>query len=83
MVFRLFVVFLIIFVLMFVAFDDNVPFALFKKARCKLGWHKIHNKIGRLKVRKYYCKFCKKPREHPILKVVDGGNKMRDDKFKF
>lgn len=75
-------IFGLIFGIMLVAYDDGDPFALFKRLRCKLGWHKIHNKIGRLRVHLYYCKFCKKPRKYPTLKIIDGGNKIGDNKSK-
>lgn len=61
-----------------IAYEDNVPCALFHKLGCIFGWHGIkHNKR-----RKYYCKYCKKPRKHPKLKVVDGGTKIGDNPFK-
>jgi hypothetical protein len=66
-----------------IAYEDGVQFARWKKLRCKLGWHSIHTKIGRLKVHKYYCNFCRKPRKHPELKVVDGGNKLGNNQYKF
>lgn len=83
MIFGVILLFGTVFGLMLIAFEDGVSFSIIKKTRCKIGWHKIHNKIGKVKVHRYYCKFCKKPREHPVLKIVDGGNKLRDDKFKF
>lgn len=73
-------IFGLVFFLLLFAYEDGIPLY---KLRCKLGWHKIHGKIGKLKVHKYYCKYCKKPRKHPVLKMVDGGNKIGNDKFKF
>lgn len=73
----------IVFGLMLIAYDDGVPYSMARKLMCKLGRHKIHDKIGRLKIHKYYCEFCKKPRKHPVLKVVDGGNKMGNNRYKF
>lgn len=69
--------------LFLIAYEDGIPFSLFKKLRCKLGLHKIRNKIGQLKINVYYCRFCKKPRKHPELKVLDGGKKVFDTKFRF
>jgi hypothetical protein len=59
--------------------DDEIRFAILKKILCRLGFHKMN--IG--KIRKYYCQYCKKPRNHPKLKNIDGGKKMRDNKYKF
>lgn len=69
--------------IMLLAYDGGVPYAVLKKLRCKFGWHKIHDKISKVKVHKYYCKFCKKPRKHPELKAIDGGKKIIDTKFRF
>lgn len=73
------ILFGIVFGIMLIAYEDNVPFALFKKLRCKTGFHKR----SVLRSKKYYCQFCKKPRKHPQLKVIDGNNKLRDNDYKF
>jgi hypothetical protein len=62
-----------------IAYEDGVPQGRLKKILCRMGRHKTY--IG--KVAKYYCQHCKKPREHPALKVIDGGNKMGNNKFYF
>ena len=62
---------------MLTAYDDGEQFALYKKIRCKIGWHKIRTKLGQARVNSYYCQFCKKPRKHPTLKMVEGGKKKR------
>jgi hypothetical protein len=69
--------------LFMVAYEDNVPFALSKKLRCLIGWHKFRVKFGKLKIHKYYCKWCRKPRKHPPLKIIDGGNKIGYDRYKY
>lgn len=79
----MFLMFGVVFGLMLLAFEDGIPFGLVKKIRCRFGWHQMRNKIGRLKVHRYYCKNCKKPRKHPSLKVIDGGRKISKDTFKF
>ena len=66
-----------------IAYDDGVPFALFRKTRCFLGWHKMEIVIKKNRILKYYCEFCKKPRKYPKLNIVDGGNKMGENKHKF
>jgi hypothetical protein len=79
MLFGLVVMFGIVLGIMLIAFDDGIPFALFHKLRCKAGWHK--NRVN--KVNKYYCQFCKRPRKFPELKLIDGGNKMANNKYEF
>lgn len=65
--------------LLLLAYEDGVPFGLIKRIRCKFGWHKRYKK----KAPRYYCGFCKEPKKHPELKVIDGGNKMGHSGFKF
>ena len=72
----LIILFGIVIGLFMVAYEDGIPLALFKKLCCRIGFHKMYIGFGRLKIRKYYCQWCKKPRKHPTLKVIDGGNKM-------
>jgi hypothetical protein len=60
------------------AYDDGIRFALPKRLFCKLGFHKMKKR----RVHKYYCQYCKKPRKHPELKMLDGGNKIRDNQYK-
>lgn len=70
---------------MFMAAYD--VFKLYKyvhKVLCKFGIHKMTRKIGGvIKVRTYYCVYCKKPRNHPKLKVVEGDSKLWKNKYKF
>ena len=69
--------------LMFISFTDGDPLYLYKKIRCRFGMHKVHRKVGKKKTNKYYCKFCKNPRKHPKLKLLDGGRKLGNNKFRF
>jgi len=59
--------------------EEGFIFSLYKKLRCKLGFHKMI----RYKIRLYYCMWCKKPRDFPTMKSIDGGNKKRSNKYKF
>lgn len=71
---------------MLLAFEDGISMGLLKRILCRVGWHKIHNKIGQLKIHKYYCQRCKTPRKHPQLTAIDGGNKAiraSSSSFKF
>jgi len=68
-------IFGIVFGLMIVAYDDESVVHFYKKLRCGLGLHKRRAR--------YYCQLCKKPRRHPPLKIIDGGNKMKSNTFKF
>lgn len=67
--------------LMLIAYEDGIPFSLLNKLKCKLGYHNVYNRFRKINI--YYCKFCKKPRKHPELKVLDGGRKIGDNKFRF
>lgn len=73
----------IVFGLMLLAYEDGVHFSLFRKLMCRFGWHRLFNSYGGMKIQKYYCQACGKGRKHPDLKVVDGGKKMGDNKFRF
>lgn len=64
-------------------YDNGVPKGLYWKVCCKLGKHKTKKKIGKKKTHTYFCQVCRKPRKHPHLKLVDGGNKMGGNDFKF
>jgi hypothetical protein len=76
------VLFGFIFGLMLMAFDDSKPFALYRRFKCKSGKHTFI--VGHYtKVNKYFCLHCKSPRKHPQLRVLDGGKKDLDIKFKF
>jgi len=66
-----------------IAYEDGVPQGRLKKILCRFGRHKMYVGFGKVKVAKYYCQNCKVPREHPVLKVIDGGNKMGNNKFYF
>ena len=79
MAFKLTFLFGIILGIMLIAYEDGTPLALYKKLRCFIGWHKMKA----FNVLKYYCQFCRKPRKHPPLKLVDGKNKIRDNGYKF
>lgn len=58
--------------LMLIAYDDGVPFGVYRKVKCKLGVHT--HKVGfRKRTNKYYCQSCKAPRSHPALKSIKGG----------
>jgi hypothetical protein len=83
MILGLVLLFGIVMGLFMVAYEDNVPFALFKKLRCRVGLHKMTVKIGKFRTHKYYCKWCKKPRKHPPLKLIDGNNKTGNDRYRF
>lgn len=76
---------LLAFVLFFIliAFEDGVAFGLIRKMFCRLNRHKFHKKINRVKVKKYYCQYCKKEIDHPKLKMISGGNLIKENKFKF
>lgn len=73
----------IVFGFMLLAYEDGVRFSLFKKLMCQFGWHSLYNSYGGMKVQKYYCQVCGKGRKHPDLKVVDGGKKIGNNRFKF
>ena len=68
--------------LMLIAYDDGVPFAIIKRLKCRAGYHQMGDKVFGTKVRRYYCRHCKVPRKHPVLKLIDGGNKMKDNEFR-
>lgn len=71
-----------VFGLMLIAYEDHLPFALYRRLRCKFGRHQYYRKVWVTKINVYYCKFCKKPRKHPPLKIVDGGKKIGNNKFR-
>lgn len=83
MILKFCVIFGMVFGLMLVAYEDNVPFFMFNTLRCKLGWHKNYIKLAGIKIHKYYCLICKMPRKHPPLTVVDGGKKLGNNRFNF
>jgi hypothetical protein len=63
--------------IMLVAYEDGVAFGLYRRIKCKFGNHT--HKVGRKgHINLYYCARCKKPRNHPSLKVIDGGRKDWD-----
>lgn len=66
-----------------IAYEDGVPQGRLKKILCRLERHKWSVKVGKVKTAKYFCQHCKKRRSHPVLKVVDGGNKMGNNKYNF
>jgi hypothetical protein len=65
-----------------VAYDDHTQTRLYKRLRCKMGWHKMHTRIGFLKIHKYYCEYCRKERSHPKLTAIDGGRKWMNERYK-
>ena len=68
---------------MLIAFEDNIPLTLFRRLKCRFGYHSTIKKFGKAKVNKYYCSICKKPRKHPGLKMIEGGNKLGSNRFDF
>lgn len=66
---------------MLIAYEDSILFDMLDWVKCKIGKHKEYIYFGGLKVKKYYCLLCGKPRKHPELKVVDGNRK--NNKFRF
>jgi hypothetical protein len=70
-----------VFGLILIVYEDGVPFSILNKIRCKMGKHKFKTTFK--KVHKYYCQNCGKPRSHPVLKLVAGSNKVRDNGYKF
>lgn len=77
------VVFGIVLGIMMVAYEDGVPFGLYRRIKCKFGKH-TYNVGFRGTIRKYYCARCKKARSHPKLEVIQGGKKEWDiGNFKF
>jgi hypothetical protein len=60
-------------------YDNGVRFAIPKMLFCKMGFHKMKSR----KISKYYCQYCKRPRKHPDLKMIDGGKKIGNNKFRF
>jgi len=78
----LFLFFPIFFVIL-ISYEDGVQFNLLKKLLCKFGLHKLKVKFGKLKINKYYCQYCKKPRKRPKLTMIDGSNKWYKNNYKF
>jgi hypothetical protein len=61
-----------IFALLLIAYDEGRLTRWFFLFKCKSGRHKFtRGFLGKTKT--YYCERCRKPRRHPMLKVVDGG----------
>lgn len=73
----------LVFGMILLAYEDDVPMGRLKKLLCLFNRHKFHLRVGKVKNHKYYCMWCKKPRKHPELKVIDGGNKMGNNKYNF
>lgn len=67
--------------MMLIAYEDGVHCSRWKKIRCKMGWHKIRFKLYGMRINKYYCEYCKVPRKHPVLRVIEGGRKFGNNKF--
>ena len=66
-----------------IAYEDDIIIKLFKTLKCKIGYHNTLLKFGKAKINKYYCVVCRKPRSHPGLKVIEGGNKVGTNRFDF
>lgn len=64
-----------------IIFEDARPSHILQKMRCKRGKHVL--KTGFYKnINRYFCTYCKAPRQHPSLKIIDGGKKDIDISFK-
>lgn len=51
--------------------------------KCRFGYHKrVHKKLGQV-VKEYRCVHCGKAKDHPHLKILDGGKKDLGTKFKW
>lgn len=66
-----------LFLLVAASYENGIKTGLLKRIRCKFGWHKLRNKMGA----KYYCQYCKKPREYPSMRCIEGG-KAKFERFK-
>lgn len=82
-IFKLLGFFIIVFGLIILTYEDIPVFYFIKHIRCKLGLHKRVLKFGDIKIRKYYCQWCKQSRKHPKLEAIEGGKKDLDIYFKF
>lgn len=70
-------------ILWLILYQIELRFRPMGKLLCFLGIHKYKvKKLGKT-VRQYKCDVCTKPKSHPHLTVIDGGNKKLEDKFKF
>ena len=72
----------ILFAFILIVIEDGTVVTFLKKLGCRYGRHTSQVKIGSTKINKYYCEYCKAPRKHPDLKVLDGGNKKTDNRSK-
>jgi len=53
------------------------------KLKCRLGYHRRRfRQLGR-EVSQYKCSICGKPKDHPHLKVIEGGKKDFGSTFKW
>lgn len=73
----------IVLAVMLMAYEDGVSFGLLRRLSCKFDRHTHFYRVDKITMQRYFCKFCRKPRKHPPLKVIDGGKKFRDNGFKF
>jgi hypothetical protein len=53
------------------------------RIKCKFGYHKRKFKRLGQDVSSYRCEVCGKAKDHPHLKVIDGGKKDFDVPFRF
>lgn len=65
-----------------IAYEGGERGGLLAKYLCRMNMHKNHRRVGFKKKKTYYCIHCKKARNHPALKLVDGGNKIRENTYK-
>lgn len=70
-----------VFGILLIAYDDGIPFGMYRKLMCKMNKHRYQVRFGfrRVKVNKYYCATCKKARSHPKLEIIEGGAKKIGD----
>ncbi len=62
-------------VIWLILYQVDLRVNFYGKLKCKLGLHKRYITKDGQKIKKYKCEFCKKPKKHPHLKLVDGGKK--------
>ena len=80
---KLVALFCVILLFIIIIQETGFGLTLLGKAMCRMGKHKMDIKIGRSKIRKYYCEHCKVARKHPELKSIDGGSSHTGGKFRF
>lgn len=64
-------------------YQIEIRFKPLARLKCRFGYHRrIHKELGKI-VSQYRCVHCNKPKDHPHLKVVEGGKKDLGTPFKF